>query len=135
MKDMAKRSTIGENPLDAVIQDNPLHTVVPALAATGRSRGAPELPPEVQKRLQELEAGLKAARAEVTGLKASAGEAASLKAELARLRPEVERLRAAAGAVSGLEAEVSRLQDELARLKTASVAPGDLPWWMRGRKK
>jgi prefoldin subunit 5 len=71
----------------------------------------------------------------VAGLKASAGEAASLKAELARLRPEVEQLKTEAGAVSGLKAEVSRLTDELAQLKTASVVPKDLPWWMRGRKK
>jgi prefoldin subunit 5 len=131
---MAKRSTIGENPLDAVIQENPLDTVVPVLAVAGRT-GRPELAPEVQKRLQELEAELKAARAEVAGLKASAGEAASLKAELARLRPEVEQLKAEAGAVSGLKAEVTRLKDELAQVQAASTGPGDLPWWMRRRKK
>jgi chromosome segregation ATPase len=132
---MAKRSTIGENPLDAVIQENPLDTVVPALAVAGRTGRAPELAPEVQKRLQELEAGLKALRAEVAWLKASAGEAASLKSELARLRPEVEQLKAAAGAVSGLEAEVGRLKDELAQVLSASAGPGDLPWWMRRRRK
>jgi prefoldin subunit 5 len=131
---MAKRSTIGENPLDAVIQENPLDAVVPVLAVAGRTGRAPELAPEVQKRLQELDAELKAARAEVAGLKASAGEAASLKAELARLRPEVEQLKAEAGVVSGLKAEVSRLKDELAQLKAAG-GPGDLPWWMRLRKK
>ncbi len=30
---MAKRSTIGENPLDAVMPENPLDTVVPDLSA------------------------------------------------------------------------------------------------------
>ncbi|HZE21062.1 MAG TPA: hypothetical protein VE082_03325 [Desulfobaccales bacterium] len=135
---MAKRSTIGENPLDAVIQDNPLDTVVPALSVAGkpgRGLAAPELAPEVKKRLQELEAGLRAMRGEVAGLKNSAKEAASLKAELARLRPEVEQLKAEAGAVSGLKAEVSRLTDELAQLKAVSAGAGDLPWWMRRRKK
>ncbi len=135
---MAKRSTIGENPLDAVIQENPLDTVMPGLAVagqTGRGPATPELPPEVQKRLQELEAGLKTLRVEVAGLKASAGEAASLKGELSRLRPEVEQLKAEAETVSGLKAEVSRLKDELAQLQAASAGPGDLPWWMRRRKK
>ena len=34
---MAKRSTIGENPLDAVNQEHPLDTVVPDLSGrTGR---------------------------------------------------------------------------------------------------
>jgi predicted RNase H-like nuclease (RuvC/YqgF family) len=135
---MAKRSTIGENPLDAVIQENPLDTVVPALsvaAKTGRGPAAPELAAEVQKRLQELEAGLKTLRAEVEGLKASAGEAASLKGELARLRPEVEQLKTEAGAVSGLKAEVTRLKEELVQVQAASAGPGDLPWWMRRRRK
>ena len=39
MNDMAKRSTIGENPLDAVNHEHPLDTVVPDLSArTGRGR-------------------------------------------------------------------------------------------------
>ena len=44
---MAKRSTIGENPLDAVNQENPLDTVVPDLSAVtraGRGQPAPEVP-------------------------------------------------------------------------------------------
>ena len=59
---MAKRSTIGENPLDAVNQEHPLDTVVPDLSAaarTGRGQPPPEVSPEVQARLAELEAGLK----------------------------------------------------------------------------
>ena len=85
---MAKRSTIGENPLDAVNQEHPLNTVVPDLSAVtrgGRGQPAPEVSPEVQERLQELEAGLKALRTEVAGLKASAGEAAAVKGTIAPL--------------------------------------------------
>ena len=45
---MAKRSTIGENPLDAVNQEHPLDTVVPDLsvaARSGRGQPAPEIAP------------------------------------------------------------------------------------------
>ena len=137
---MGKRSTIGTNPLDAVNQENPLDTVVPDLAMAARTgRGQPA--PEVQERLQELEAGLKALRTEVAGLKAAAAEAASLKgtiaglpADMAGLRREVEQLKAEAAMVKALQAEVTQLKDELAQLR-ASAGPGDLPFWMRGRKK
>ena len=141
---MAKRSTIGENPLDAVLQENSLDTVVPDLSVvskTGRGQPAPEVPPEVQERLQELETGLKALRPEVARVKAAAGEAASLKAEvggwqgeLAKLRREVDQLKAETAAVSALKAEVTQLKAELAQIR-ASAGPGDLPFWMRGRKK
>ena len=42
---MAKRSTIGENPLDAVIRENPLDTVVPDLSVVTKAgrMAAPEL--------------------------------------------------------------------------------------------
>jgi hypothetical protein len=145
LNDMAKRSTIGENPLDAVIQENSLDTIVPDLSVvtrTGRGQPAPGLPPEVQEHLQELEAGFKAWRTEVAGLKAAAGEAASLKGEvaklqgeLARLRPEVEQLKGEAAAVKALPAEVAQLKGELAQLRAASAGPSDLPFWMRGKKK
>jgi prefoldin subunit 5 len=141
---MGKRSTIGNNPLDAINQENPLDTVVPDLAMaarTGRGQPAPEVLLEVQERLQELEAGLKALRTEVAGLKAAAAEATSLKgtiaglpADMAGLRREVEQLKAEAAAVKALQAEVTQLKDELAKLR-ASAGPGDLPFWMRGRKK
>ena len=141
---MAKRSTIGENPLDAVIQENPLDTVVPDLSAVtrgGRGQPAPEMPPEVQARLQELEAGLKALRTEVAGLKAVAGEAASLKGtiaglpgELAGLRREVDQLKAEAAAVKALQAEVTQLKDELARLR-ASAGPGRPPLLDAGQEE
>ena len=141
---MAKRSTIGENPLDAVNQENPLDTLVPDLSAmtrTGRGQPPPEVPPEVQARLAELEAGLKALRTEAAGLKTTAGEAASLKStinqsqgELAGLRREVEALKAEAAAVKALQAELTQLKAELAQIR-ASAGPGDLPFWMRGKKK
>jgi len=142
---MAKRSTIGENPLDAVNRENPLDTVVPDLsmvARGGRGQAAPGLPPEVQERLQEMEAGLKALRTEAAGHKAAAAEAASLKGtiaglpgELAGLRRELDRLKAEAGAVTALQTEMTQLKNELAQLRAAASGPGDLPFWMRGRKK
>ena len=141
---MAKRSTIGENPLDAVNQDHPLNSVVPDLSAVsrgGRSQPAPEVPPEVQERLKGLEAGLQALRAEVAGLRASAGEAAGVKSaidplqgEVAGLRREVEGLKAAAAAIKPLQTELTQFKAEIAQLR-ASAGPGDLPFWMRGRKK
>jgi hypothetical protein len=138
---MAKRSTIGENPLDAVTQENPLDTVVPDLSGVakgGRGPTAAELALEVRQRLQELEAGLKALRTELAGVKAAAGDPAALKSreagwqgDLARLGREVEELKAAVAAASTLQAAVAQLKGELAQLR----GPGDLPWWMRGRKK
>ena len=141
---MAKRSTIGENPLDAVNQDHPLNSVVPDLSAVtrgGRGQPAPEVPPEVQERLKGLEAGLQALRTEVAGLRAAAGEAAAIKGaiaplpgELAGLRREVEALKAETAAVKALQAELTQFKAEIAQLR-ASAGPGDLPFWMRGRKK
>jgi len=138
---MAKRSTIGENPLDAVTQENPLDTVVPDLsvvAKSGRGQTAAELALEVRERLQELEAGLKALRTEAAGVKAAAGEVAALKSgvagcqgELARLGREIDQLKAAAAAAGTLQAEMAQLKGELAQLR----GPGDLPWWMRGKKR
>jgi hypothetical protein len=141
---MAKRSTIGENPLDAVNQEHPLDTVVPersAASRTGRGQPPPEVDPEVQARLAELEAGLKTLRAEVVGLKGVAAEAASLKAtmaglpgELAGVRREVDQLKAEAAAAKALQTEVIQFKAELAHIR-ASAGPGDLPFWMRGKKK
>jgi chromosome segregation ATPase len=141
---MAKRSTIGENPLDAVNQENPLDTVVPdgsAVTRGGRGQPPPEVSPEVQGRLAELEAGLKTLRTEVAGLKTVAAEAASLKAtitglpgELAGVRREVDQLKAEAAAAKALQAEVTQFKADLAQIR-ASAGPGDLPFWMRGKKK
>jgi len=141
---MAKRSTIGENPLDAVNHEHPLDTVVPDLSAaarTGRGQPPPELPPEVQARLQELEGGLKTLLTQVAGLKTVAAEAAALKGtvaglpgEVAGVRREVDLLKAEAAAVKALQGEVTQLKAELAQIR-ASAGPGDLPFWMRGKKK
>jgi capsule polysaccharide export protein KpsE/RkpR len=141
---MAKRSTIGENPLDAVNRENPLDTVVPDLsvmARTGRVQAPPEVPAEVQARLVELEAGLKTLAAEAAGLKTVAAEAAALKSaiaglpgELAGLRREVDQLKSEAAAAKALQAEVTQFKTELAQIR-ASAGPGDLPFWMRGKKK
>ncbi len=145
---MAKRSTIGENPLDAVIRENPLDTVVPDLSVVTKAgrMASPELAAEVQGRLQELEAGLNGLRTEVARAKAAAGEVASVKTavtglqgELTRVRGEVERCQAEVAPlkaeVARLQAEVAQLKGELAQVKAAQAGPGDLPWWMRGKKK
>jgi prefoldin subunit 5 len=141
---MGKRSTIGNNPLDTINQENPLDTVVPDLAmATRAGRGQPvaEALLEAQERLQALEAGFTTLRADMAGLKGAAAEAVTLKsavaglpAEVSGLRREVEQLKAEAAGVKALQAEVTQLKDELTKLR-ASATPGDLPFWMRGRKK
>ena len=53
---------------------------------------------------------------------------------MAGLRREVDQLKAEAAAVKALQAEVTQFKDELAQLR-ASAGPGDLPFWMRGRKR
>jgi hypothetical protein len=138
---MAKRSTIGENPLDAVNQEHPLDTVVPDFSARTGRVPPPEVDPGVQARLAETEASLKTLVAEVTGLKTAAAEAAALKGtiaglsgEVAGLRLEVDQLKAEAAAAKALQAEVTQFKTELAQIR-ASAGPGDLPFWMRGKKK
>jgi predicted nucleic acid-binding Zn-ribbon protein len=145
LNDMAKRSTIGENPLDALVQENPLDTVVPDLSVVARSgRGQPnaEALSEVQERLAALEAGFKTLKSEVmAGYTAATTAAASLKGavggvqeELARLRKEIEQIKAEAPAGQALAAQMAQLKEELAKVRS-SAAPGDLPFWMRGKKK
>ena len=141
---MAKRSTIGENPLDALVQDHPLDTVVPDLsvvARTGRGQPAAAALSELQERVTALEVDLKTLKTEVAGATAAATAAATLQGavggvqdELTRLRQEVETLKADAAAGQKLAAEVAQLTAELAQIR-ASATPGDLPFWMRGKKK
>ncbi|MFA4901341.1 MAG: hypothetical protein WC600_01215 [Desulfobaccales bacterium] len=142
---MAKRSTIGENPLDAMIQDHPLDSVVPDLsvaAKTGRGQAGVGALSELQERVVALETGSKTLKTEVmAGYTAATTAAASLKGalgevaeELARVRREVERLTGEAAAAKTLLAEVTLLKEELAQIR-AAAGPGDLPWWMRGKKK
>ena len=68
---MAKRSTIGENPLDAVVAETPLDAVVPlAGPQTGKTRQPPAEPaPEVKQRLAVLEAEVKALKGELSLLR------------------------------------------------------------------
>jgi hypothetical protein len=141
---MAKRSTIGENPLDALVQENPLDTVVPDLSLvtkTGRGQPTAEALAEMQERVLALESGYKTLKTEAAASKAAAIEAASLKkivgevqGELARLRREVDQLTAEAAAGKTLATEVAQLKEVLAQIR-AATGPGDLPWWMRGKKK
>ena len=141
---MAKRSTIGENPLDAVVRENPLDTIVPDLsvvAGTGRTQPTFEALAELQERVLALETGFKTLGTQMAAITAATTEAASLKSalggaqeELARLRREVERLAADAAAAKVLETEVTLVKGELAQLR-AAAGPGDLPWWMRGKKR
>jgi predicted nuclease with TOPRIM domain len=132
---MAKRSTIGENPLDAERSESPLDAVVPDLSAPRLGR-AQELATEVKERLEKMEAGLKAAVAEAAQLRGwiaplkdeaarATADAAQLKSELARLSGEMNRLK---GELDGLKAEWSQL-------RAAGRMPSDIPWWMGGRKK
>jgi hypothetical protein len=140
---MAKRSTIGENPLDTLVQENPLDTVVPDLtmvAHPGRGQAAAALS-EVQERVETLEAGLKTLKTDLGGILAATREAASLKAtlggvpeEVARLRREVAQLMTELAATKALATELTHLREELAQVR-AATSPSDLPWWMRGKKK
>ncbi len=130
---MAKRSTIGENPLDAPVAENPLDTVLPGPGAASR---------RVEERLDLLEAGLAGLQAEAARVKGLgpeiSREAGQLKTEVAGLKGEVARLQAALpllqAEVAPLKAEVAGLKAEMAQLR-ARKTPSDLPWWMSGGKK
>ena len=67
---MAKRPTIGENPLDEVVAETPLDAVVP-LAGPKADKPLPaeEPDPEIKKRLALLEAEVKAMKGEMSLLK------------------------------------------------------------------
>lgn len=62
---MAKRPTIGENPLDAVMAETPLEAVFPG-AGPQAGRSPEEPAPEVKKRLGVLEAEVKALKGEIS---------------------------------------------------------------------
>jgi hypothetical protein len=69
---MAKRPTIGENPLDEVVAETPLDAVVPLSGPKTEVRQAPPQEPslEVQKHLALLEAEIKALKGEISLLRA-----------------------------------------------------------------
>lgn len=135
---MAKRSTIGENPLDLLVAEHSLDTVVPGPAAASRAT-------KLEERLDHLEAGLAALQGEVAGIRAPAPEidrikglAAQLQTEVARLTGELERLKASwpqvQAEVAPLKSEVAQMKAEMAQLR-AKLVPSDIPWWMGGKKK
>lgn len=70
---MSKRSTIGANPLDAVVSGNPLDTVVPGAlgAPAGRAGGAD---PAVAERLEQLEADIRKLRMQVADVRIELAE-------------------------------------------------------------
>jgi len=108
---MAKRRTIGENPLDAAVTGTPLDAVVPdpkAAARAGRAQAEEELKESLAQAVKESQARVDALIKET-------------KEALARL--EAESL--------GLKGEVAQLKAELAKLQT-KARPSDLPFWMRG---
>jgi len=105
---MAKRRTIGENPLDAVTPGTSLDAVVPDPKAGARARAEAEIKESLAKAAQESQAHLDALIKET-------------KEALARL--EAESL--------ALKGEVAQLKAELMKLQ-AKAPPRDLPFWMRG---
>jgi predicted nucleic acid-binding Zn-ribbon protein len=132
---MAKRSTIGENPLDIPVAGNSLEAVVPQAASR---------PARLEERLDRLEAGLADVKSETAAVKAlepgigrAVREAAQLRTELARISEELDRLKAALpqlkDLLAPLKAEVEGLKQQVAQLQ-ARLGPSDLPWWMRGRR-
>jgi chromosome segregation ATPase len=134
---MAKRSTIGENPLDFLVSENSLDTVVPGPEAASRAT-------KLDERLDRFEAGIGALQAEVAGVKnlmpeshRAQAETAQLQGELARMKGELERLTATIpplqAELAPLKTKVAALQAEVAQLR-ARMTPSDIPWWM-GKKK
>jgi chromosome segregation ATPase len=135
---MAKPSTIGINPLNTQVQDNPLEAVVSATGARSRGKDADQA--AALERLEELQRGLEAFRGEAGRLR---GEITSLRGDLTLAKSEGAAARTAAGA---LKEEMARLQGELAQVKAELAGlkgeftrlkstPSDIPWWMGGRKK
>lgn len=80
---MAKRSTIGENPLDDLAMESPLDAVVPdPLAVPRRPQLLEEEAGELRERLAALEAENQALKAEVARLQAEMARLKEVRAEL-----------------------------------------------------
>ena len=108
---MAKRRTIGENPLDAAVPGTSLDAVVPdpkAEPRAGRTKAEEELKESLAKAAQESQARMNQLSQET-------------KEALARLEAET----------IALKGEVTQLKAELLKLQ-AKARPSDLPFWMRG---
>jgi chromosome segregation ATPase len=121
---MSKRRTIGENPLDAELSENPLEMVIPApqapVAAKAQALQEQELEAartraaaleaenqDLRERLQALEGDQQALKTEAAGLQAQADAAQQRVAELE-------------GENQGLKSEITRLQAELSLLREAA---------------
>jgi len=66
---MAKRPTIGENPLDALVAETPLDAVVPLAGGKPGKPQPAEPDPELRQRLAVLEAEVKVLKGEISLLK------------------------------------------------------------------
>lgn len=69
---MSRRSTIGENPLDAVVSGNPLDAVVPGPRGAPAGRSAAE--PASDERLEQLEADIKKLRMQIAEVRMELAE-------------------------------------------------------------
>ncbi len=89
---MAKRRTIGENPLDAAAPENPLDAVVPDLAARERAGTPQPLAEDQSAKIAALEAEIKSLKAEIALLQAELQRAKAPSAEpwwMAQLRQKL----------------------------------------------
>jgi predicted RNase H-like nuclease (RuvC/YqgF family) len=110
---MAKRRTIGENPLDVTVQGSALDEVIPHLGApSGADPGRAALEQEAQEARQRLAA----LEAENQGLK---GEVGQLKGQLERLAALEEQARSYQQRVAELEGENQGLKAELTQAREA----------------
>ncbi len=124
---MSKRRTIGENPLDAELSENPLEMVIPApqapVAAKAQALQEQELE-AARTRAAALEAENQDLRERLQALE---GDQQALKAEAGRL-PSVQQQADAAqqrvaeweGENQGLKSEITQLQAELSLLRQAA---------------
>jgi chromosome segregation ATPase len=137
---MAKPSTIGINPLDAQVQDNPLEAVVSATGTRAWGGQGLEQAAAALERLEEFQRTFAAFREELSRLR---GEMTSLRGDLTLAKNEGAAAHAAAAPrqqeVESLRRELTQVKAELAGLMAEFTriksTPSDIPWWMGGRKK
>ena len=70
---MSKKSTIGENPLDAVVSGNPLDAVVPGPLSSRAGRPA-LAEPASEERLEQLETDIKKLRMQIAEVRMELAE-------------------------------------------------------------
>ncbi|MBM4273062.1 MAG: hypothetical protein FJ134_01155 [Deltaproteobacteria bacterium] len=110
---MAKRRTIGENPLDVTVQGNALDEVIPHL---GPGAGGEPAQPLLASELQEARQRLEGLEAENQSLKQELTQA---KAQLERLAALEEQDQASRRRLAELEGENQGLKTELAQAQEA----------------